>query len=192
MAILLVKCDYVCFGKWQRPTRQTQLQFNQLFITKEIALASKKLRPPTNFLERARSVLRSMRSNKIAALPDGTTDVMLENLITEATALSELISTMADAIKNKQDARDELHSEIWKITKSGVKHIESRFGDDSVQLEQVGLKRRSKYEKPKRVQVRQTQTTSTGRKQRGKPAKPSADMVLPELHAAPSTNGKHK
>ena len=102
-------------------------------------------RPPADLLERARSIIRTMRSDNIAVLPDGTTVEELEELLRQALEAANEVGIANDTVKKKIETRDKIHNSIWKVTKGGVAFIESRFGDDAVQLEQVGRKRRSKY-----------------------------------------------
>ena len=142
-------------------------------------------RPPTNYLERARSLLSAMRTNNITVLPDGTTDEYLDKIIQRSMSTDNEIDVMSDALKRKQDERDVDKDEVWKITKGGVAHIESRFGDDAVQLEQVGRKRRSKYAKPARNVTRQTQTVKApGRQRKSKTNPDGVASVLPESDSA--------
>lgn len=148
-------------------------------------------RPPTDFLDRARSLVLAMRANDIDKLPDGTTVDQLEQLIQDSMGLSAEIEMIEETLKRKMEERDKLSQEIWKVTKGGIAHIESRFGDDAVQLEQVGRKRRSKYAKPTRTKGRQTQAaTGSNRRQKAKATHTELNTDLPETIPVALTNGK--
>ena len=110
-------------------------------------------RPPADFLERARSMVRTMHSDSIPALPDGTTVKQLEDLLQESLDAANEVGVVNDILKKKIEARDIVNNGIWKVTKGGIAFVESRFGDDAIQLEQVGRKRRSKYARSVRKAV---------------------------------------
>lgn len=147
-------------------------------------------RPPTDFLDRARSLVRALHSNNIEALPDGTTAAQLEELIQQSLEAANEVGIANDTLKRKQEDRDSIYSIIWKVTKGGGAFIESRFGNDAIQIEQVGRKRRSRYARPARKPV--PQTVTVGMIERG----PITSQILlnqdqPETNAIAHTNGTH-
>ena len=148
-------------------------------------------RPPTDFIERARSLLRAMNSNNIDSLPDGTNSEQLEAFIQQSLNAANEVGIVNDTLKSKHEERDSANNVVWKVTKCGVAFIESRFGNDALQLEQVGRKRRSKYARPARQGVPQTQAPNTSQ------PKPKASQALldqdqPAITAIAYTNGTHE
>ena len=154
---------------------------------------SKDPRPPTDFLERARKLVRAMYSNSIDVLPDGTVVAQLEDLIRQSIDAANEVGVVNDILKKKMETRDIISTGIWKITKGGSAFIESRFGDDAVQLEQVGRKRRSKYSRSARKPLLQTTISNTGTpKSKSGRATPKQTQSAPTVTEYSNGNGVHE
>ena len=147
--------------------------------------------PPTGFIERTRSLLRAMHSNDINMLPDGTTTNQLETLIQQSIDTVNEVGNIGNALKNKQGERDNVNRVIWKVTKGGIAFIVSRFGDDALQMEQVGRKRRSRYARPKRKSVPQTAAAEASSR-KPKSRRSLLNENLPASIPISYTNGTHE
>ncbi len=148
----------------------------------------KEPQPPNDFVERARALVRVMRSNGIDKLPDGTSAGQIEDLIHASMEATDEIDVIEDTVKGKIEARDKINNVIWKATKGGAAFIESRFGDDAIQLEQIGLKRRSKYAPKKRKITVQTAAVFA---QSSKPKKSRMTIIPMPTDDAASTITTH-